>query len=430
MGLDFAIPELFGRPLRGPRGELGDTPFGGEAGGEAAPGSKALGPRCRENEVRLLDLPDVRQPNGWSCGSAAAASVAAYFGAGPGPNDMPAWERLLGTTEADGTSPDAIADGLRSLGLSVEDREGMTLDDLRAAWQAGKPTICCIQDYRDPAAYDLDDSGHWVVVVGLWSGMVFVQDLSADNVLAGSGSDAAPGCVMISEETWLRVWHDEDGAGRRYDRLGLIVGPPVGRTVKEFDPSEPRDDSGRWTSGGGSGGGKEPKDPGVKPGKEPRREANNKRGAAVPGYASRAEHNAAKKQAAAKIAAAPVPSPEAVAKARAELERAKAGEGRAGGDSRGGSAKDRRKQRENLFREFGGEEKGYIVCPHCGLKCHKDHDNEAGLPVFERGKIFTKWAGGGYQLPNLLAECFSCNRSRNDQPIRKENLGPLDSLNG
>ncbi len=48
--------------------------------------------------------------------------------------------------------------------------------------------------------------------------------------------------------------------------------------------------------------------------------------------------------------------------------------------------------------------------------------NPKGYPKFERGKIFTKWQGGGYQLPNLIPESKAANASRNDVPIRKENL--------
>jgi SPP1 gp7 family putative phage head morphogenesis protein len=126
-----------------------------------------------------------------------------------------------------------------------------------------------------------------------------------------------------------------------------------------------------------------------------------------------------------KIETAPIPSEEAIAKAQAELEKAKKGLGRAGGDSRGGSAAARRKQRLNLFKEFGGEERGYVPCHGCGTKTHwadpGSADNPHGYPRFERGKIFVKCQGGGYQLLNLLPECFACNRSRNDKMVRREN---------
>ena len=122
-----------------------------------------------------------------------------------------------------------------------------------------------------------------------------------------------------------------------------------------------------------------------------------------------------------KIKNAPVPSKEDVAKARQDMQSS----ARAGGESRGGSAASRRKQRENLFKEFGGAERGYVACPWTGLKLHWTDDpklNPNGYPKFERGKIFTKKQGGGYQLHNLIPESFAANRGRNDKTVRKENL--------
>ncbi len=141
-------------------------------------------------------------------------------------------------------------------------------------------------------------------------------------------------------------------------------------------------------------------------------------------FASDAEYQQVLEQALQKIQNSPVPSEAAITKARAELEKARAGTGRAGGESRGGSAAARRKQRQNLFREFGGYDKGYVVCHGCGAKMHWMDigvENPFGYQRFERGKIFVKCQGGGYQLTNLLPECFACNRKRNDQMIRHEN---------
>ena len=136
------------------------------------------------------------------------------------------------------------------------------------------------------------------------------------------------------------------------------------------------------------------------------------------------EHREAHAAALQKIKSAPVPSPEAVKKARAELELARQGKARAGGEARGGSAKDRKKQRANLFKQFGGLERGYVVCPWTGIKMHWTDDpklNPKGYPKFERGKIFVKCQGGGYQLANLIPESFIANRARNDKRLRKEN---------
>ena len=139
------------------------------------------------------------------------------------------------------------------------------------------------------------------------------------------------------------------------------------------------------------------------------------------GQAPKREILAANKLAKEKVQNAPVPSREEVEKARRDL----ASSARPGGEARGGSAASRRKQRENLFKEFGGAERGYVACPWTGIKMHWTDDpklNPHGYPKFERGKIFTKRQGGGYQLHNLIPESYASNRARNNKPIRTENL--------
>lgn len=210
-------------------------------------------------------------------------------------------------------------------------------------------------------------------------------------------------CAVIpifEEQDVVQPGADFDGPDEGWDFNPGRVFATGTRLSLAFDPDQPRDAHGRFGSGGGSS--KQPK-----------------------GAASSKEHAEAKRIADEKIAAAPVPSAEAVRKAREELEAARRGEGRAGGEARGGSAASRRKQRENLFKEFGGDRRGYVVCPHTGIKMHWTDDkrvNPKGYPKFERGKIFVKSQGGGYQLPNLIPESFTANRSRGATPLRKENL--------
>jgi 8-oxo-dGTP pyrophosphatase MutT (NUDIX family) len=141
--------------------------------------------------------------------------------------------------------------------------------------------------------------------------------------------------------------------------------------------------------------------------------------------ASAAEKKEAKRKALAKIRIAPVPPEEEVLQAREEIRRANTEGKRQGGESRGGSAEDRRKQAFNLFKEFGGVKRGYIVDHQSGIKLHYTADpaiNPNQYPLLERGKIFTKEQGGGYQLTNLIPESLPTNRARGSRPVRKENL--------
>ncbi len=186
----------------------------------------------------LLDLPDVRQEDVFSCGAAAAMSVGRYFGAGP--ETLAEWKEVLGTDVKESTSPQEIVRYLTSLGLQVSVAGGLTLDHLRQAWQSGRPVICPIQEYGVPSKQASFDYGHYVVVVGAALGQVFVQDPAIENVLGVPGGDVpvgtsdpdelqAPGRSMILEAVWERVWHDKDAEGNEYDHFGIIVGPPVTR---------------------------------------------------------------------------------------------------------------------------------------------------------------------------------------------------------
>ena len=185
------------------------------------------------SSTELLDLPDIRQKDHYSCGAAVAMAVGRYFNVGP--TSLEEWKHALGTSEKNSTSPPAIIRYLRSLGLDVTARPQMTIEDLHAAWQDGKPVICPIQEYGVPSKQASFNYGHYVVVIGQGLGEVFVFDPSIDNALAKPGGTVgkgkpdpdvlqAPGRSLIPVEKWMKVWHDRDAAGRRYVQYGIVVG--------------------------------------------------------------------------------------------------------------------------------------------------------------------------------------------------------------
>jgi hypothetical protein len=173
--------------------------------------------------VPLVSVPDVPQHDHYSCGAAASMAVGSSFGVGP--KNLPGWKRLLGTSERESTHWQAIVEAMRRLGLYVEARDGLTLADL-AGYQAKRmPVIVPLQDYGPEvppkAAWNY---GHYVTVLGLVDDFVAIQDSSADNVLRGSGSIAAPGKVLVRDADFLRAWHDKTVDGVKLDRFGIAVG--------------------------------------------------------------------------------------------------------------------------------------------------------------------------------------------------------------
>ena len=178
------------------------------------------------SDGRILEVPDVRQPDHYSCGAAAALSVGQYHGVGPA--TLGAWKRLLGTDVEESTHPAAIAGAFRAFGCEVEERHGADVAWLAGCVRRGMPVICPVQDYGPwiPAAARFD-YGHYLTVIGVHpQGYVFCQDSSEDNVLADSGSVQMPGRVMICTIDWLRAWHDVDAAGVPYVHHGIAVGAP------------------------------------------------------------------------------------------------------------------------------------------------------------------------------------------------------------
>jgi hypothetical protein len=175
----------------------------------------------------LLKVEAVRQPDRFSCGACAAFATGVYFNVGP--STLKEWKEALGTTVERSTHPLVIADYLTGLGLSVEVLDNLTVDDLRRFAQEGRVTITPIQDYTQEVPDKAEFAyGHYLAVVGVIDGGKYVvcADSSADNVLEGEGSDAAPGKVMIESPTFLKQWHDRDIEGNKFIRMGIAVGPP------------------------------------------------------------------------------------------------------------------------------------------------------------------------------------------------------------
>lgn len=174
----------------------------------------------------LLEVPDVRQLDNFSCGSMCAMSVGKYFGVGPDTREE--WIQTLHTDVEDSTRPTAIVDYLKSLGLEVEERQNMTIADLEDYWEKKMPVIVPIREYGIPDKKASFDYGHFVTVIGTYFGYVFVQDPTIDNLLDGEDSAAAPGRMMIQVRDFLNIWHDKDADGNEYYRYGIAVGPASG----------------------------------------------------------------------------------------------------------------------------------------------------------------------------------------------------------
>jgi SPP1 gp7 family putative phage head morphogenesis protein len=164
------------------------------------------------NAQQVLQVPNVRQTDSYGCGAAAVTGIARYFDL---PHTLAVVKKALGTSPKKGTSPQAIVDYLRLLGLYVEAFRGMTVSDLEHYVQRGMPVICPVQDYG---------GGHYLTVIGVNDGYVICQDSSQDNVVdEDEDSLQAPGRKLVALVDWDKAWHDKDASGQVYDHYGIAV---------------------------------------------------------------------------------------------------------------------------------------------------------------------------------------------------------------
>jgi len=158
----------------------------------------------------IIDVPLARQATPYTCGVACVQSVLGYCGYSV---RQDALADEMGTTYADGTAPQAIADALNARDLGSHIQENMTLDELKASIDKGQPVICAVQAWDDQSGIDYTDvwsDGHYVVAIGYDSGRVYFMDPSTLGNYA-----------YIDDDEFLSRWHDERD-GQQLIHLGIV----------------------------------------------------------------------------------------------------------------------------------------------------------------------------------------------------------------
>jgi len=132
----------------------------------------------------------------------------------------------LETSEAEGTSPEAIVRVARELGCEADFKENLDLKDIEESVRRRIPVICAIQAWVDIRTDGFSwvktwEDGHYVIVIGLDARFVYVEDPS----LLGTRG-------VIPKEEFVARWHDYRGeppydpSDRPYIRLGIFVFGP------------------------------------------------------------------------------------------------------------------------------------------------------------------------------------------------------------
>lgn len=140
----------------------------------------------------MVDLPDIRQTEGYDCGMALRASVLQYRGL----TDT----GCCTASEIDGLSPDVMELILRQAGLPVM-AGTMTLDRLRYFTnRESSPVLCPVNHF----------GGHWIAVVGLDRRWVEFQC-----PLRGRHSMK----LAVFDESW----HDVTRRAHTFDHWGIVA---------------------------------------------------------------------------------------------------------------------------------------------------------------------------------------------------------------
>ena len=160
-------------------------------------------------DIKVLNLPDVRQATSYTCGVSALQAVLFYYGVEYREGTL---AEFGGSNEDEGTPPEGIIKALVQVNkewdthFTGEIIQNATIDDITALIDKEIPVIADIQAWKDPentAAWK-DDwiDGHYVVVTGYDKDNLYFEDPSLINSVGS-----------IPKSEFLDRWHDFEGAG-------------------------------------------------------------------------------------------------------------------------------------------------------------------------------------------------------------------------
>ena len=181
-----------------------------------------------DSGAELLDLPDYRQEHNYDCGPAVVHSVCESFKVGPALH-QDYLDQLWNHAGCRHVGRCHCRLSIRAGPLAVTAGSDLDIDDLAGFSPAASPSFArCRCTVRRPNNVR-EDRGHYVAVIGVGLGQVFIQDPSA-------------GRRLMDAEAWLADWFDRGADGTEYTRFGIAVGnEPPGSDDDESDTDDPPD---------------------------------------------------------------------------------------------------------------------------------------------------------------------------------------------
>ena len=150
----------------------------------------------------MIELPNVVQETGYTCGAAALRSICAYYGCAPATEAELVAAMAFGE---DGSDPAHVLRAAARYGLHHREYRPMTDRQLARCLDRGRPVLLTLQAWPDappPAGFaNVWDSGHWVVAIGHDARGVYFADPS----LRGARG-------FLTHAELAERWHDIEGA--------------------------------------------------------------------------------------------------------------------------------------------------------------------------------------------------------------------------
>lgn len=163
---------------------------------------------------KILNVPDVRQSNGYSCGSSSLLSILYYYKKFDGNESELSKE--LKTNSKDGTKPQNIVNVAKKYGLNPELKQHSSIEELKAEIEEGNPVIVNYQAWPDKSKTEEEwqkdySDGHYSVLIGFKGDDIVLEDPS---VLGKR--------IKIPVGEFMDRWHDKETSGKKTFRMSIV----------------------------------------------------------------------------------------------------------------------------------------------------------------------------------------------------------------
>lgn len=173
-----------------------------------------LNEKIKEKDiVKLLNFPNLRQSDHDSCGVVALQVVLQYYGIDLVESEL---KTDLKFNKKDGVLPENIIKFCHKMDLKTDDKENMTIDDLKKYINDDIPVIIEIQSWKNyPKPKDIKyendwEDGHYVVVIGYTDKEIILSDSATINL------------TYIKYDDLMERWHDID-KGEKHIQYGIAI---------------------------------------------------------------------------------------------------------------------------------------------------------------------------------------------------------------